>query len=517
MKFTKRAFSIKFNFQVQWLDSLCLKGVIPYETVKGGRVSIFIDDSVMSTLIEGEHFVVCPHCHKKMGCITKRHYVICPPQEESIYCALYLKGHKKTEEQKIAQSNKLKERFKTPEGEITRKQIGEASIAFNANPEVQKKRSAWQKVHQNEPEVKQATKERTTKMWADPEFREKRRIYVEKNIESLKRSALNARSHMKKHSELHSNYKKRMLEAGLENFITEYTFGYYSIDEADPVAKIAVEVDGCYWHGCSTCGFDGDSPIKATDSRKNSYLKNRGWLVLHIKEHEIKKDPFIGIEMIRTIQAKRREAHIQLIRESFLKGELKVKSMANKGLEPVWAPVSDIVRHHTPHKNMVQVSTIIGSVNVTEDHSLFSWNTKEAIIAKDLKEGDFIVGLPGKEFEPIKVLSIKILAPQEYTYDVSVPEHENAVLDSGLLVHNTYSISGVSLDIEKSSKYQSMQDSLTAEYDKLVEQNKMSIKIVKGLRQQKFGVGISSALGPMSRPGVQSRRNMISAGQGGGF
>jgi hypothetical protein len=81
----------------------------------------------------------------------------------------------------------------------------------------------------------------------------------------------------------------------------------------------------------------------------------------------------------------------------------------------------------------------------------------------------------------------------------------------------SYSISGVSLDIERSSKYQSMQDSLTAEYDKLVEQNKLSIKIVKGLRQFKYGIGLTSALGPMSRPGVQSRRNMISAGQGGGF
>jgi hypothetical protein len=78
-----------------------------------------------------------------------------------------------------------------------------------------------------------------------------------------------------------------------------------------------------------------------------------------------------------------------------------------------------------------------------------------------------------------------------------------------------YSISGVSLDLEKSSKYQSMADAFVAEYDKLVEQNKLSIKIIKGLRQFRYGVGISSALGPMSRPGVQSRRNMLSAGYGG--
>ena len=80
----------------------------------------------------------------------------------------------------------------------------------------------------------------------------------------------------------------------------------------------------------------------------------------------------------------------------------------------------------------------------------------------------------------------------------------------------SYSISGVSLDIEKSSKYQSMQESLDATFDKMVEQNKLSIKIIKGLRQQRYGTGIQSALGPLSRPGVQSRRNMISAGYGAG-
>ncbi len=77
-----------------------------------------------------------------------------------------------------------------------------------------------------------------------------------------------------------------------------------------------------------------------------------------------------------------------------------------------------------------------------------------------------------------------------------------------------YSISGVSLDIEKSSKYQSMKDEYINEYDKLVEQNKISIKIVKGLKQYRYGIGITSALGPLNRPGVQSRRNMISPGSG---
>lgn len=74
----------------------------------------------------------------------------------------------------------------------------------------------------------------------------------------------------------------------------------------------------------------------------------------------------------------------------------------------------------------------------------------------------------------------------------------------------TYSISGVSLDIEKSSKYESMKSNFIEEYEKAEEKAKRSIKIIKGLRQPRYGIGISSALGPYSRPGVQSRRNFIS-------
>ena len=76
----------------------------------------------------------------------------------------------------------------------------------------------------------------------------------------------------------------------------------------------------------------------------------------------------------------------------------------------------------------------------------------------------------------------------------------------------SYSISGVSLDLERSSKYQGIKDEFIAEYDKVVDLTKASIKIIKGLRQFRYGVGISSALGPLTRPGIQSRRSMIESG-----
>lgn len=78
----------------------------------------------------------------------------------------------------------------------------------------------------------------------------------------------------------------------------------------------------------------------------------------------------------------------------------------------------------------------------------------------------------------------------------------------------SYSISGVSLDINKSAQYQSMKSMFEEEFDKSLDMAKRSIKIIKGLQQPKYGIGVSSALGPYSRPGVQSRRNFVSGAAG---
>lgn len=513
MKLSKRQFCLKYNFEIQWVTSLCNKGVIPFK--KEGYNRVYIDDSILSSLKENFHYVSCPHCKKKMASITKKHFKMCSGDKtENLYCELYIKSHQKTELQKQIQSKKLKERFQTFEGEITRKQIGEASKRLNANPKFHEEKCRKSKEIQNRPEMKKLRSERSKGMWSDPGFLEKHKKYVNENIQELRESARKARLNLKKTSKLHYNYKERMIERGLLGFQTEFECGPYSIDEADSLARIALEIDGCYWHGCQFCDFKGDDRIKLIDKKKTTYLKNRGWMIIRVKEHEIQKDPYTCIEMLKNLQSKRRTVNKDKIKVSFLKGELKVKSMVNKGDIPVWSHLSNILRHETPHKKMLHVITDIGDSTVTEDHSLFLWETRNPIRTDELKAGLRIVGLPGYEFEPAEVISIKEVERQKHTYDVSVPGAENAVLDSGILVHNSYSISGVSLDIEKSSKYQGMKENYIAEYDKLVEANKRSIKLVKGLRQFRYGVGVTSALGPMNRPGVQSRRNLISPGYG---
>jgi intein/homing endonuclease len=210
------------------------------------------------------------------------------------------------------------------------------------------------------------------------------------------------------------------------------------------------------------------------------------------------------------------DASILRIGGAYDRNELEVESY-NKSEDIEWKPIKQVMRHHTDNKKLMNVVTDNSNVTVTEDHSLYSWDTKEEIKTSDLKPGMNLLSKIGHDnIVPKYIKEIKEAPKEPYVYDLAIEGNENFFLDSGILAHNSYSISGVSLDIEKSSKYQSMKDEYIAEYDKLVEANKASIKIIKGLRQARYGVGVSSSLGPLSRPGVQSRRNLLSS-SGGGF
>lgn len=72
-----------------------------------------------------------------------------------------------------------------------------------------------------------------------------------------------------------------------------------------------------------------------------------------------------------------------------------------------------------------------------------------------------------------------------------------------------YSIGGVSLSIEKSSKYESAYQVLNDQFDKQLERAKQTVKIVKGLQQPKYGVGIRSSFGPYTGRGTLSPRKFV--------
>ena len=83
-----------------------------------------------------------------------------------------------------------------------------------------------------------------------------------------------------------------------EGYAYRLQYGSHKIDVAFPKEKVAVFVDGCFWHGCPRCfrlPEDNRSywlkklrDNKRRDCQQTLLLRKKGWKVLRIWEHRLK-------------------------------------------------------------------------------------------------------------------------------------------------------------------------------------------------------------------------------------
>jgi DNA mismatch endonuclease (patch repair protein) len=308
MGMSKRQIILRYGFNAHLVGTLLNKGVL---VVLPGCSPLRpkIDPSTIKNLVEGEHYVVCRECGAYQAQITTKHLRACSGTrlaqyvkshpEAQVLSTLAAENKAKTEEQRTAQSNKLKARFKTAEGEETRRQIAAASRRLHESG-YQERAAAHLREINNDPERRAQLRQETQARWDSGELREAVEGWHRDNREASLASAANARRHIKrKRSKLHMRFKQAMLGAGILGFVTEYEVRFYAIDEAHPELKIAVEIDGCYFHGCPECGHPGLGENKALDRRKTTYLTRRGWRVVRFREHEINANIDACIEHLR--------------------------------------------------------------------------------------------------------------------------------------------------------------------------------------------------------------------------
>jgi len=95
-----------------------------------------------------------------------------------------------------------------------------------------------------------------------------------------------------------------MLRKQLYSKGVRYRINYRSLegnpDVVIPSKKIAIFIDGCFWHKCPKCFGLPDSNKEywrkkieknvERDKKANKALKLKGWRVIRIWEHEIRKD-----------------------------------------------------------------------------------------------------------------------------------------------------------------------------------------------------------------------------------
>jgi hypothetical protein len=72
-----------------------------------------------------------------------------------------------------------------------------------------------------------------------------------------------------------------------------------------------------------------------------------------------------------------------------------------------------------------------------------------------------------------------------------------------------YTIGGVSLNLDKSSKYEAAQASASETFTTQLTNAKATVNILKGVQQPRFGTGIRSAFGPFAGRGVLSPRKFV--------
>lgn len=201
-----------------------------------------------------------------------------------------------------------------------------------------------------------------------------------------------------------------------------------------------------------------------------------------------------------------------LIKQAFLSGGLRVKSVDPETGKTRLSVISDVLRHDSQEKCCVRVSLVDGRSSVfTEDHSLF-YKKGDGIVstpAGSIRVGDSIITVLGDSVSQVEVSGVEKVEDREYMYDLSVPGDQNFTLCNGILAHNSYSIGGISLDIDKSSKYESLKNNAESQFEKALEFKARTVKVIRGLQQPKYGVGIRSSFGPHVGRGVLSPRNFL--------
>ncbi len=130
------------------------------------------------------------------------------------------------------------------------------------------------------------------------------------------------------------------------------------------------------------------------------------------------------------------------------------------------------------------------------------------------------------EFLRVSNDSINMYAPQTFysTLDQLIAEHRDwrtllltgamfhaltAVAGNWILDEFGYSIGGISLDLEKSAKYQSLAGDVYERFKEFVVAAKETVKIMRGLRQSRYGIGIRSSFGPSVGRGALTPRRFL--------
>lgn len=213
----------------------------------------------------------------------------------------------------------------------------------------------------------------------------------------------------------------------------------------------------------------------------------------------------VGLSL-QTSQGTTKISHIEVIENRPFMFDLTVEENHNLVLEG-----SDVVVHNCPdkyyHFRPPEHEANIGSYNrvfgqVWEDEEFLEyleraldWWNMQPPETEELQNLDALVNQKPAWRTPILQGAIQFAA---------MALQANWIVDEF-----DYSIGGISLNIDRSSKYEGLKSSAEQMWSMSVEAKARTTKYMRGLKQPKYGVGIRSAFGPHVGRGVLAPRNFL--------
>lgn len=305
---TKRQVLLAYGFNDKTFRGLITDGIVRVRVKPGKRPTVLVEEDSLAALTEGEHYVVCRECGARQFQMTSKHLRACSGtslgeyrgrhEDAPIISAYCSRNKRKTAAQRRAQSERLRERFQTAEGDVTRRQISAASRRMQAGDYGEIAAEHLRTIATSQ-EGRERSRHLTRERWHSGDLRGVVEGWHRDNRGRSLASIAHARTHLRMTSTIHLRLKKALVVAGMGGFQTEYPVAWYHVDEADPSLKLALEVDGCYWHGCPDCGFEGTPRVRRIDRAKSTYLTRRGWRILRVREHAIRADLGSCVAMVR--------------------------------------------------------------------------------------------------------------------------------------------------------------------------------------------------------------------------
>lgn len=129
------------------------------------------------------------------------------------------------------------------------------------------------------------------------------------NLTPEQRSYAMARIHSRGNSSTELALVKAMRQASISGWRRNIKI-CGSPDFVFPRYRIAVFVDGCYWHGCRKCGLESKSNReywlakiernRQRDKENSRELRRQGWVVVRFWEHNLKDEPANCIRKLRS-------------------------------------------------------------------------------------------------------------------------------------------------------------------------------------------------------------------------